>query len=150
MTEPECTICGTILDAEDDPMSRDCGGDCWGCIGQAESGHPPSHALVAAEILAGLRTADGTPLRDGPIDDAAFYARCAALLGTVYDCLPFEHAYRTRWNNRRPGGGRFPGFGLVRAFGDDVQIALHTPTAMSRMIVGRRNALAEMARALTA
>lgn len=73
--------------------------------------------------------------------DAEFYDACAAILGTTYDCEPFQHAYRTRWNNRRPGGGRFPGFGLVRLFGDDVQIALHHPVPLSATVHGRQAAL---------
>lgn len=56
-----------------------------------------------------------------------FYERVAGLLGTTYDCEAFPHAYRTRWNNRKPGGGRFEGYGIIRAFGDTVQIALYNP-----------------------
>lgn len=148
MTRPECTICGTALDADDDPMSRDCGGDCWGCVGQAEAGHGPSDSLVRAETIAGLRDHDGVPTPLETIADAEFYRRCAELLGTVYACEPFTHDYRTRWNNRAPGGGRFPGHGLVRAFGGDVQIAIHTPVRVNLSVVGRRNALSELARAL--
>ena len=37
MSEPRtCYICGKKLDQPDDPLSRDCGGDCWGCISKIE------------------------------------------------------------------------------------------------------------------
>jgi hypothetical protein len=29
---------------------------------------------------------------------------------------------KTRWNMRGPGNGRFPGFGLIRAFGNTVHM----------------------------
>jgi hypothetical protein len=46
-----------------DTLSTDCGGNCWGCVGQieAESGYEPSVRQVAGEIRRGLRHADGTP-----------------------------------------------------------------------------------------
>lgn len=56
-----------------------------------------------------------------------FYEQVAQILGTEYDCKPFPWYKRTRWNNRQPGSGRYPGFGVVRCFGDQVHIALHTP-----------------------
>jgi hypothetical protein len=31
-----CGICGRELDRSDDPLSIDCGGDCWGCISEIE------------------------------------------------------------------------------------------------------------------
>ena len=31
-----CGICNRELDT-DDPLSNDCGGDCWGCISQIEA-----------------------------------------------------------------------------------------------------------------
>lgn len=58
---PRCTLCGRPLDVATDPLSTDCGGDCWGCMGaiEAEGGDRESRAKVGAEIAAGLRTADG-------------------------------------------------------------------------------------------
>jgi hypothetical protein len=62
----------------DDPLSGDCGGDCWGCIGliEAQMGGDPeeniSTALVAKEVKWGWRELDGAPrpqsffLRGGP------------------------------------------------------------------------------------
>lgn len=62
----------------------------------------------------------------------AFYAECAALLGTSYDCVPFSYGRRTRWNNRSAGSGRFPGFGLIRVFSDDeVHVHLHSPEPLT-------------------
>lgn len=57
-----------------------------------------------------------------------FYRECARLLGTTYDCSPFPHYKRTRWNNRAPGSGRFAGHGIIRAFNDDlVHVSLTVP-----------------------
>ncbi|MEZ2126165.1 MULTISPECIES: hypothetical protein [unclassified Sinorhizobium] len=37
-----------------------------------------------------------------------------------------------RWNNRKPGKGRFPGYGIVRMFGPHlIQLALHDPKLSS-------------------
>jgi hypothetical protein len=32
-----CLICKKPLNVEDDPLSNDCGGDCWGCVSQCEA-----------------------------------------------------------------------------------------------------------------
>ena len=85
-----------------------------------------------------------------------FYGRCAEILGT-------EHQYRdgvprpkmdregkmytpssraTRWGGREPGNGRFSGFGLIRLFGNTVQINLTKPKRISAIIDGREEALA--------
>lgn len=58
-----------------------------------------------------------------------FYAECAALLHTTDECEAFPYYRRNRWNNRKPGRGRFPDHGLIRAFGNHVQIALRNPQA---------------------
>jgi hypothetical protein len=45
-----------------DPLSADCAGDCWGCVGAIEAdGWPHSTEKVRAEIAAGLRKPDGSP-----------------------------------------------------------------------------------------
>jgi hypothetical protein len=50
-----------------------------------------------------------------------FYENCAEILS-------IEHEYhdpvrrRTRWNTRRLGNGRYPGFGLVQCFGSSVRV----------------------------
>jgi hypothetical protein len=58
-----CLICGRKLSVADDPLSVDCGGDCWGCVGQIEGdmGHEPSAEKVREEIGQGLRLTDGSP-----------------------------------------------------------------------------------------
>lgn len=52
-----CSICGRTLDSPSDPLSIDCGGDCWGCVGEAEAelGDPDSLAKVREEFALGLR-----------------------------------------------------------------------------------------------
>lgn len=52
-----CGICGRGLDQEHDPLSLDCGGDCWGCIGkiEAEMGDALALAKVREEFAKGLR-----------------------------------------------------------------------------------------------
>lgn len=57
-----CTICKRILNNPNDPLSRDCGGDCWGCMGLAEIDYPPSKLIVDKEIALGLRDEEGNPL----------------------------------------------------------------------------------------
>jgi len=73
--------------------------------------------------------------------DEAFYARCADLLGTVHEHLPFTHHKRTRWNNRKPGSGRFPGCGIIRIFGNEVHIAIRSPIVMHERVQGRNEAI---------
>ena len=52
-----CTICKRKLGVCSDPLSADCGGDCWGCIGEieADAGHEPSTKIVREEYRNGLR-----------------------------------------------------------------------------------------------
>lgn len=52
-----CQICGRILDQAGDPLSINCGGDCWGCVGEieAEIGNEESLLRVRAEAAQGLR-----------------------------------------------------------------------------------------------
>lgn len=56
-----CAMCGRRLGRDDDPLSSDCGGDCWGCIGKIEAdvGWEPSVELVEKEIQDGLRDGSG-------------------------------------------------------------------------------------------
>lgn len=57
-----CNLCGRPLLVDLDPLSGDCGGDCWGCIGKIEADHgwKPSVDFVQKEIQEGWREADGT------------------------------------------------------------------------------------------
>jgi hypothetical protein len=69
----KCGICGRPLDRPDDPLSLDCGGDCWSCIGEIEGdpeyGYPPNIRRVQREIALGLRPPFG-PLRPaGRLDE---------------------------------------------------------------------------------
>jgi hypothetical protein len=52
-----CQICRRELALDDDPLSIDCGGDCWGCIGpiEAELGDVQALERVRAEFARGLR-----------------------------------------------------------------------------------------------
>jgi hypothetical protein len=52
------------LDVAADPMSLDCGGHCWGCVGLVEfkSGDRLTSQTVTDEIRKGLRDEGGHPL----------------------------------------------------------------------------------------
>lgn len=52
-----CSICKRVLNTNYDPLSLDCGGDCWGCIGKIEAamGYQPSIDKVRKEFELGLR-----------------------------------------------------------------------------------------------
>jgi hypothetical protein len=52
-----CNICGRKLDNPFDALSIDCGGDCWGCIGEIEADMGDEHSLmqVRKEFQLGLR-----------------------------------------------------------------------------------------------
>jgi hypothetical protein len=53
----KCSICGRELNVIEDPLSGDCGGDCWGCVGEieAEMGYIPSLEKLRHEFALGLR-----------------------------------------------------------------------------------------------
>jgi hypothetical protein len=60
--------------------------------------------------------------------EEGFYQTCAALLGASHDYKPWTHYKITRWNNRRPGNGRFPGFGTIRMFSPTcIHVSLRQP-----------------------
>lgn len=74
MSAPEdesCGICGRPLNVEVDPLSGDCGGDCWGCIGliEAQMGGDPEENIsigsVAKEVDWGWRESGGSPKPQG-------------------------------------------------------------------------------------
>lgn len=74
--------------------------------------------------------------------EQGFYEECAKLL----DCA--EHTYRkfpyrkrTRWNNRGAGNGRYPGWGLIRLFGNTVHISFRDPS-VNRWFKSKDDALA--------
>ena len=47
-----CLICRRLLDNPTDPLSTDCGGDCWGCVGEIEAkmGYEPSLVKEGARM----------------------------------------------------------------------------------------------------
>ena len=59
----------------------------------------------------------------------AFYARCGEILGIEHNWnTPVKR--RNRWNARRIGNGRFPGYGLIRVYGDQVMVTNKQGTKM--------------------
>jgi hypothetical protein len=54
---PRCSLCGRELENAPDELSLDCGGDCWGCVGEIEAdmGYEPSLLRVREESARGLR-----------------------------------------------------------------------------------------------
>ena len=58
-----------------------------------------------------------------------FYHAVATLLQCeAHSYQAFPYGRRTRWNNRKPGAGRFPGHGLVRVYGPaTIHVHLTTP-----------------------
>jgi len=74
--------------------------------------------------------------------EQGFYQACAERLGAETHYRPFPYSRRTRWNAREPGNGRYPGFGLIRLFGETVHIQLRRPAAVNRWFPSRAAALA--------
>lgn len=72
-----------------------------------------------------------------------FYLECARLLDTVYECTPWRWpgVRKTRWNNRDPGEGRFPNFGLIRCFGDIVQVNIYHPISLCKVYKSKEEAI---------
>ncbi len=67
-------------------------------------------------------------------DETAFYARCAEILGVEHEYRPWTGRGPNRWNNRKPGNGRFPGRGTVRYFAPDaIHVCLHSPRPVNRL-----------------
>ncbi|WP_217430668.1 hypothetical protein [Duganella vulcania] len=66
-----CGICGRKLDQKDDPLSLDCGGDCWGCVGEIEAdmGDERSLTKVREEFDKGLRPGWVDPGTELPTSD---------------------------------------------------------------------------------
>lgn len=63
-----------------------------------------------------------------------FYQRCSDLLGTENTYVERgQYWRRTRWTNREPGSGRFPGFGTIRMFSPDcIHVSLSKPFDVNR------------------
>ena len=59
----------------------------------------------------------------------AFYARCGEILGIEHDWnAPVKR--RNRWNARRIGNGRFPRYGLIRVYGDQIMVTTRKGSKM--------------------
>ncbi len=68
-----CDICGRLLDQPDDPLSHDCKGDCWGCVGEIkvdpDYDYPPAIRKVQQKIASGTRPAFGRLRPAGGLDE---------------------------------------------------------------------------------
>lgn len=70
-----------------------------------------------------------------------FYNEVGILLGCEHHYKEPVGKYKSRWNNRKPGNGRFPGLGLVQSFGDIVIIRLYHPERISESFFTKEEAL---------
>lgn len=86
------------------------------------------------------------------MDDRTFHARIAGILDVedvyAYDPHTLGGTYRTRWNNRKPGNGRFEGCGIVRRFGDTVHVAIRHPFEMHGTFDTTEEAIAALEKAM--
>ncbi len=67
--------------------------------------------------------------------EAKFYQDVADLLNVDnhYE-VNINKGWRTRWNNRKPGNGRFEGYGLVRFYGPGmIHVILHCPVSINKV-----------------
>lgn len=71
-------------------------------------------------------------------------------VGKILNCDPCykkrEFRKITRWNNRTPGNGRYPGHGIVRFYSStNIHVSLHTPyiTGVYNTIEDALNAIKE-------
>lgn len=83
----------------------------------------------------------------------AFYQDVSDLLGIesnyVYQPHTLGGTYRTRWNNRKPGNGRFEGYGLIRFFGPNViHVAINNPVTITGTFESKAAVLAALKKAL--
>lgn len=59
----------------------------------------------------------------------AFYERCSEILGIAHVyATPVPR--RNRWNTRKLGNGRYPGFGLIHCYGSSVRVMSKHGTRM--------------------
>jgi len=82
-------------------------------------------------------------MKENEIDvEQGFYERCAELLGVPYTYRSYPYkGHTSRWNNRDPGNGRFPGRGLIRLYGDTVHMMLRHPICITRRFASSAEAL---------
>ena len=63
-----------------------------------------------------------------------FYRKCAGLLDAVHTYKPWTGRLPSRWNNRHPGNGRFPGFGTIRMYAPNhIHVSLRQPVVLNRV-----------------
>jgi hypothetical protein len=82
-----------------------------------------------------------------------FYQDVAELLGVEnnyeYNRYTVGGTYRTRWNNRKPGNGRFEGYGLIRFFGPEcIHVALNKPVHINQVFTSTEEVLSVLKKAL--
>lgn len=82
-----------------------------------------------------------------------FYQDVSDLLGVTnnyeYNRYTVGGKYLTRWNNRKPGNGRFEGYGIIRYFGPSViHVAINHPVRMSGSYTSKEEVLAVLKKAL--
>ena len=82
-----------------------------------------------------------------------FYRDVSDLLGieSNYEYNPntLGGAYRTRWNNRKPGNGRFEGYGIIRFFGAScIHVAINKPVHITGTFESKEEVLRVLKKAL--
>jgi hypothetical protein len=80
-----------------------------------------------------------------------FYQRCSDLLSTENTYVERNPYWRrTRWSNREPGSGRFPGCGTIRMFSSDcIHVSLTNPVGVNRTFDSAEEVYAFLKKALT-
>lgn len=83
----------------------------------------------------------------------SFYQDVSDLLGIEnnyrYDVNSVGGKYRTRWNNRKPGNGRFEGYGIIRFFAPDmIHVSINNPVHISQTFESKAEVLAALKKAL--
>ena len=62
-----------------------------------------------------------------------FYSKCGEILGIEHDWKePVKK--RNRWNTRFIGNGRFPGYGLIRVYGDQIMVISRAGSKMYQSV----------------
>ncbi|WP_081162841.1 hypothetical protein [Ensifer aridi] len=76
------------------------------------------------------------------IDRKTFYDECSRILGAPHVFRAPLRGKINRWNNRAPGNGRFPGYGLIRMYGSHhIQITLRRPAELNIVCHSKEEAL---------
>ena len=71
-----------------------------------------------------------------------FYLRCAEITGVDHEKTIRSIWYRrNRWNNRKPGDGRFEGIGIIRHYGSIIHVALTKPYYVNEQFTSEEAAL---------